>query len=112
MADEISMHAILGHYGKWAVFALQDGSPLDHTAYDSRNDAVKAAKWDRDNYLYILIPPDGMTPKAARACITYARMLHDAGFRLPDPDSGIEIPTMPNLQQDWRRQISLLTKRN
>jgi hypothetical protein len=85
IADEMSMHAVAGSRG-WAVFALSDGSPLDHTAYPTWNRAVKAAKWDRDNYMFAEIPPDGMPPSHAQAILKYARFMHSQGWRIPNPD--------------------------
>jgi hypothetical protein len=111
MSDAITMHAAAGSAGKWAVITLADGRPRDNTAYDSRRDAVASANWDRDYFVYILIAPDGMTPREAEAFLTYARTLHDNGFRLPDPDDSIQPDlTMPLLAKDRRRQIRLLTK--
>jgi hypothetical protein len=114
-ADAITLHSVAGSAGKWAVITLADGRPKDLVAYDSRPDAVRSTRWDRDRYLYIFIPPDGMHPREAQACLNYGRMLHDAGFRLPDPDDRIQPDvigwdTMPTLPQDRKRQIRLLTK--
>lgn len=111
MADAITLHAVAGNSGKWAVITLADGRPFTYSAYDTRYDAVSATRWNRDRYVYIKIAPDGMTPKAAEAFLSYARQLHDAGFRLPDPADSIQPDiTMPLLQKDRQRQIKLLTR--
>jgi hypothetical protein len=83
--DEMDLHAVAGDRG-WAVFALADGKPLDHTAYDSWKAAVKAAKWDRDRYFFLEVQPDGMPEREAVAVIRYARLCHDLGGRVPPPD--------------------------
>lgn len=83
--NAMNMHAVAGSYG-WVAFSMADGKPLDNTAYPTWNDAVRAAKWDRDNYMFLEIQPDGMTPREAKACLDYARTLSKAGFRIPSPD--------------------------
>jgi hypothetical protein len=111
MADAITLHAVAGNGGKWAVITLADGRPRDLVAYDTREDAVRSTRWNRDYFVYILIQPDGMQPKEAEAFLSYARQLHDAGFRLPDPADTIQPDiTMPLLAQDRKRQIKLLTR--
>jgi hypothetical protein len=112
MANEVSLHAFAGSAGKWAVFALQDGSPASHMAYDNRADAVRDMKWDRDRFLYILIPPDGMHPKEAKAVIDYSRQVYDSGFRIPDPEFTEVMPTMPLMKSDWAKQIKYLNKKD
>ena len=68
--DEMDYHALCGHFG-WAVLALADGKPMDHVAYETYRDAVKGAKWNRDNYLFLEIQPDGMPYREAQAVIDY-----------------------------------------
>ena len=75
---EMDMHAIAGASG-YVAFALADGRALDHTAYPEWSDAVKAAKWDRDNYMFIEIQPDGMPYAEADAVLKYARLIHQLG---------------------------------
>lgn len=103
IADEMTMHAVAKSQG-WAVFSLSDGRPLDHCPYPTRTLAVRAAKWDRDNYLYLEIQPDGMQPKEAEAVLSYARALHNAGFRLPDPEFDYDA-SMPTFSWDRSKQI-------
>ena len=111
MADAITLHAVAGNAGKWAVITLQDGRPRDYVAYETRADAVRSTRWNRDYFVYILIAPDGMQPREAEAFLSYARALHDAGFRLPDPDEIVQPDiSMPTLATDRKRQVRLLTK--
>ena len=107
--DELDLHAVLGNYG-WAVFALADGKPLDHVAYDSWNAAVKAAKWDRDNYMFVEIAPDGCpNHRHAAAILHYARTMHRAGFRIPSPDwEHGQAMSMPSQPADRARMIRQL----
>lgn len=93
------MHTVAGSVEKWAAFALADGRPIGHVAYDTRVEAVKACKWDRDNYLYLRVTPDGMQPKEAEAVLKYARFLHDQGWRLPDPEFDYDA-SMPTYSWD------------
>lgn len=101
--DEMDMHAVLGQKNQWVAFHLSDGSPLDHAAYPTWNDAVKAAKWDRDNFMYLEVQPDGMPYREANAVLTYARTLHTMGYRIPDPDwADYQASVMPRMPYDRR----------
>lgn len=116
MADEMNLHAVAGSKG-WAVFALADGRS-DHTPYADIGDAYLAKRWDRDNYLYLQIPAGGVNdPAEMQACLDYARALHKAGYRLPDPrdfhapDRGFPVHQPPVMRVDWRRQINELVRK-
>ena len=85
IADEMTIHAIAKSEG-WVAFKLADGRPVDHTCYPARVDAVKAAGWNRDDYIYLETQPDAMGVHEAIACLKYARQLHAAGFRIPAPE--------------------------
>jgi hypothetical protein len=111
MADTVTLMAIAGSAGMWAAFSLSDGRSPDNTPYLSRAEAVMYQRWDRDNYVYILVPPDGMQPKEADAFLRYSRALHKNGFRLPDPENLDKIPTMPLTTQDQRAQIRALIEK-
>lgn len=86
ISDAMNLHALAGMKGKWVCFALADGtSPDGNTVYDTREEAVLFRRWDRDNFIYLQIAPDGMQAKIAQDFLRYARMLHTNGYRLPDP---------------------------
>lgn len=88
ISDEMTLHTLAGSAGHWAAFKLADGTPKDHTAYATWDEAVRyAGKWDRDETIYLQVQPDGMQPREAESFLKYARFLHDAGHRLPPPDS-------------------------
>lgn len=115
MADMMNLHAIVKSKG-WAVFALADGRS-DGIPYDDISDAYRAKKWDRDNFLYLQIPAGGvLDPAEMQACLDYARALHRAGYRLPDPrdfhagDRHFPVHQPPLLRVDWAKQISNLTR--
>jgi hypothetical protein len=103
ISSEMTLHA-LNHAEGWVAFALQDGSPLDHTVYETRVDAVKAAKWDRDRFIFLEVQPDAMNVREAETVLGFARMLHDAGFRIPSPEFEFD-PTMPLLASDRAKTI-------
>jgi hypothetical protein len=116
MADVMNMHAVLKQRG-WAAFALADGRS-DNVPYETRDDAVRHHKWDRDNYLYLEIPRGGVNdPLEMAGCLHYARTLHKMGYRLPDPrdfhssDRDFPVHQPPVLSGDWSRQIRNLTKK-
>jgi hypothetical protein len=116
MADAMNLHAVCKSKG-WAVFALADGRS-DNVAYETREDAVRAKRWDRDNFLYLVIPAGGVQdPAEMQGCLDYARALHRAGYRLPDPrefssaDRHFPVHQPPVMRHDWAPQIRNLTKR-
>jgi hypothetical protein len=117
MADTMNLHAVVKSRG-WAVFALADGKS-DNVAYETRDDAVRSTRWDRDNYLYLQIPAGGVNdPAEMQACLDYARALHKAGYRLPDPrdfhapDRNFPVHQPPLMRADWARQIRELARKN
>lgn len=108
VCDEMNMHAELRQRG-WVAFALQDGSPLDHAAYPTWNDAVKAAKWDRDRFMFLEIQPDGMTHQEACAVLDFARKLYAGGYRIPNPEwDNYQASTMPLNPHDRKRMARQL----
>jgi hypothetical protein len=103
IADEMTIHAIAKSEG-WVAFWLADGRPLDHVCYPSRVEAVRAAKWNRDNVIYLETQPDAMGVHEAMACLKYARALHAAGFRIPAPEFEFDA-SMPFLVTDRAKQV-------
>jgi len=99
ISDEMTMHSLAGSAGRWASFDLQTGLARSHTAFATRTEAVMAARWDRDNTIYLEITPDGMQPREADAFLRYARFLHSQGWRLPDPSFNYD-GGMPTLKSD------------
>ena len=115
MSDVMNLHAVAKSTG-WAVFALADGRS-DNTAYETLDEAHKAKRWDRDNFLYLQIPAGGVNdPAEMQACLDYARALHKAGYRLPDPrefnslDRDFPVHQPPVMRRDWAQQIRNLTR--
>ncbi len=116
MADTMNLHAVAKSRG-WAVFALADGRS-DNVPYETIGEAYMAKRWDRDNFLYLQIPAGGVgDPAEMQACLDYARALHKAGYRLPDPrdfhapDRDFPVHQPPALRADWARQIRDLARR-
>jgi hypothetical protein len=100
-------HAVAGSRG-WVVFRLADGtSPDSNTVYEIRLHAVKHMNWDRDNMIYLEIQPGGMSFGEAEAVLTFARQMHDAGFRIPDPTFDFD-PVMPYQPGDRQKKIKHL----
>jgi hypothetical protein len=115
MADAMNLHAVARSRG-WAVFALADGKS-DNTAYETRDDALRAKRGDRDRCLYLQIPMGGVSdPAEMQGCLDYARILHDMGARMPDPrdfhagDREFPYHVPPVMRSDWARQIRNLTR--
>jgi hypothetical protein len=105
VADEMTMHAVIGQYGKWCAFRLSDGSSPDHAAYDSRADAVRHQKSDADRCMYLKVPPAGMPAGDAEQVLDFWRKAHDAGLRGTDPEV-----LMPHSARDRQRQIHALKR--
>jgi hypothetical protein len=104
IADNVGMHVVLGHAGRWAAYRLADGS-TDNVAYDTEDDA-RARNASRPSAV-LQIPPDGMQYREAQAWLGYWRGLHD-GFYRPEP--GDLVPLMPLTAADQRRAVRVLTK--
>lgn len=85
------MHVIAGSATKWAAIRLSDGGS-DGVAYDTKREATEH---QLDEFLcaYVFIHPDGMRPKEAEFFLQYNRDLYDSGFRMPDPDAVVVMPT-------------------
>lgn len=96
----MTQHTLDGHAGQWAAFRLDDGRPRAHAVFPRRETAVKACGHDRDRTCYLEVQADGMSPEAAEACLGFQRALHDAGFRLPDPEFAFDL-SRP--QHSWDR---------
>ncbi len=116
MSDTMNLHAVAKSKG-WAVFALADGKG-DNTPYETYEDALRSARWNRDRYLYLQIPAGGVNdPAEMQGCLDYARTLHDMGARLPDPrdfhapDRDFPYHQPPVLRGDWMRQIRELARK-
>jgi hypothetical protein len=109
LKDEMDLHAAAGSRG-WAVIAMADGAPLDHTAYPAWASAVAAAGFDRDRYLFVEIQPDGMPYREASAVLKYFRTMHDMGYRIPSPDweAGPLASSMPYRRHDRARMARQL----
>lgn len=100
MADAMTLHAIGGNGGRWASFRIDTGAEvIPHTAYATRIEAVRYAKWNRDTVVYLEIVPGGMQPKEAGAFLQWARFLHSQGWRLPDPEFDFD-GGMPDMRAD------------
>jgi hypothetical protein len=109
VCDAMNLHAVAKSRG-WLAFSMADGKPLDgNDCYETWNDAVRAAKWDRDNYMFLEVQPSGMQPEEAHACLTYARTLSKAGFRIPSPDwehgQAMSMPVQPADRKTMLRQL-------
>lgn len=69
ISDTVSLHLvattdIMENIGKWCAFRLSDGTS-DQTAYDTKDDAIRHQKGDPNQYCYLKITPDGISPKDA-----------------------------------------------
>lgn len=70
---------------KWIACKLEDGSS-DNVLYDSKLDAVKHQHHNEQFYMFIKIPPSGMTVCEAEILLTTHRRMYEKGLRMTDPD--------------------------
>lgn len=101
---EMDMHAVAGSYG-FVAFAIEDGSPLDHSAYETYADALRAMKWNRENYFVIEVQPEGMSFEEATAVLGYARFCRQMGGWVPAPEEADKMPapgTIPYFERDQK----------
>jgi hypothetical protein len=117
ISEAMNLHALAKSRG-WVCFALADGtSPDGNTVYDTYKEAVLFRRWDRDNFIYLQLQPDGMAEHDAQRFLDYQRMLHANGYRMPDPgdfnaaDAGEPMLHRPLLKSDALAQIRELTGR-
>lgn len=108
VASSMTVHALAGSAWKWAAFRLSDGTPLSNAAYDTRRQAMLAARWNVDLYMYLEIQPDGMSEELAENQLRFARDLHDAGVRI-SPDWEFDL-SMPMFEWDRRSTIKELAR--
>lgn len=72
-----------GAAGRWVAARLIDGVS-DGVLYDTKQDAVRHQLHEQ-LCCYVMITPDGMSPKDATRYLQINRQLYDAGMRLSDP---------------------------
>lgn len=97
-----------GSIGKWLAFKLEDGSS-SHTAFDTRDDAVRHAG-DYRFWLFVQIGPWPFTVTEASATLSANRKLVAAGMKSSDPrDSlgGRDIIKRMNRRDQYRQLRAL-----
>lgn len=77
--------------GRWIAVRLSDGGSDGHL-YDTKPDAVRH-QIHETMCAYICIVPTGMPVDDARSFLRTHRKMYDAGMRLSDPDTHIQMPT-------------------
>lgn len=76
--------------GRYLAARLSDGG-TDGVLYDTRADAVRHQLHEHQ-CVYVLITPDGMTPRDAEIVLTFWRLAYDKGFRGVTPPRDLQIP--------------------
>lgn len=98
-SDQIRLHLLANRdqaIHSWVAIRLSDGGS-DGILYDYKHQAVRHQLHEYQ-CAYVLIPPDGMSPRAAEVFLRFHRHLYDSGFRLADPDKDLEV-VMPNRRE-------------
>lgn len=80
--------------GKWMALKLSDGGS-DNKLYDTKGDA-RRHQLHPQQCAYVMIPPDGMSPRQAENYLRFVESLYDAGADISDPERQVQMPsTMP-----------------
>jgi hypothetical protein len=85
VSDTIRQAIVDGHADHWMAFALADGLS-DGRTYDTRAAAIAAQHNQERRFMFILIPWDDVTPRAAEVFFKVHRQMADAGLQLVDPE--------------------------
>jgi hypothetical protein len=88
--------------GKYMAFRLDNGAPTDRVLYPTRRDALSFNANSLARLCYVCITPDGMSPKAAEAFLSFHRQLDNAGYRMPHPDDNAPEIIMPGRIEEWK----------
>jgi hypothetical protein len=86
MSDTINQAIVDGHRNRWYAFALEDCTS-DKVPYDTRRDAVRHHHNRHQQFMFIKIPWDQCTPRAAEVNIRLYRQLKALGQHPDDLDS-------------------------
>jgi hypothetical protein len=89
ISDAVNMALVATKFecvNKWLACTLEDGS-CDHTIYDTRTAAIYTVMPYEDLYLFIQIPMEGMTERAALSYLrTCRKIAKTPGIKLTDPE--------------------------
>lgn len=98
-SDAIRLHLLADRdqaITSWVAIRLSDGG-TDGILYNHKHQAVRHQLHEYQ-CAYIMISPDGMSPRAAETFLRFHRHLYDSGFRLANPDKDLEV-VMPNRRE-------------
>lgn len=100
MADIITLHAVAGQAGRFALIKLLDGSEVQRTTFPTRGEAERFKTHPAQ--IVIQVPPAGMRPSEAEEVLHYHREIYDKLGGRP-----LELPhLMPLTRADMARQIA------
>lgn len=106
MSDVMTLHAIAGMTGRFALIKLLDGSAVDQVAtYESREEAER---WKtHPAQIALIIPPGGIAAPECEEILHYHREVYDQIGKRP-----LEVGyLMPLIRRDQRRQLQALKGR-
>lgn len=78
ISDAVHQAIVDGHRNRWMAFALEDGAG-DGVIYDSKADAIRFHGNRYRQHLYLRVPWDMMTPRAAEVYLHLHRQLKAIG---------------------------------
>lgn len=85
ISDACRQAIVDGHSGQWMAFALDTGES-DGTCYLKRRDAIRHHAAKARLYMYIHIPFDDVTPRAAETYLKLHRQLAALGQHVADDE--------------------------
>lgn len=85
VSDTIRQAIVDGHQNQWMAFALGDGTS-DGTTYLARRDAIRHHANKARQFMYIQVPWDDVTPRAAEVYFLLHRQLAARGQHVADDE--------------------------
>lgn len=85
MSDTIRQAIVDGHADKWIAFAMEDCT-TDGVTYERRRDAIRYHANKARMFMYVKVPWDDCTPRAAEVYIRLHRQLAKIGQHVADDE--------------------------
>lgn len=115
ISDTVRQAIVDGHRNRWMAFALEDGHS-DGRVYDTRADAVRFHTNKYNRYLYLIVPWDDVTPRAAEVYLKIYRQLEKVGQHPDDPEVAGQTYMMDSRREAYpsldRRRLLVANRRD
>lgn len=85
VSDTIRQAIVDGHRDRWMAFALEDGS-CDGITYERKRDAIRYHANRARKFMYIKVPWDDVSPRAAEVYLKLHRQMTAIGQHVADDE--------------------------